>query len=236
VADPVKLTGFLVALRAFVEQTVPGMLVWETAESNGQAYVTVRYSEEGRNTFLRDFSNAGLCYAATPTTFIVSPNDALLRRALDRTAQRQKARSKGKEVPLSGEPWLGKSVGVQAKQGALAVIQATFQSNIEATMERRAWSNIPILNEWRQRYHETSPVAFHQRFWQTKLVCPGGGEYVWNEEFQTMESTVYGHPGQPRPPRTSVNILSDITSANFGLTFENDGLRAQAKMTRAADK
>jgi hypothetical protein len=60
-------------------------------------------------------------------------------------------------------------------------------------------SNLPILNEWKRRYPAQDPVKLHEQFWHTTLVCPGGGRYVWNQQWQTMESTVYGHPAQPKP-------------------------------------
>jgi hypothetical protein len=89
-----------------------------------------------------------------------------------------------------------------------------------------------ILNEWRRRYDRDNPVDFHQRFWQTKLVCPGGGEYVWNEEFKTMESTIFGSPASPRLEKKISTPLAKIKEAEFGLTFEENGLRARADMTR----
>jgi len=55
---------------------------------------------------------------------------------------------------------------------------------------------------------------------------------VWNEEFQTMESTLFGHPGQPRAAGLLPEALPELDSANFGLTFEDDGLRARAKIAR----
>ena len=65
-------------------------------------------------------------------------------------------------------------------------------------MQTRAWSNLPILNEWKRRYPDQDPVALHEEFWQTRLICPGGGQYVWNDDWQTMESTVYGCPAAPQ--------------------------------------
>jgi hypothetical protein len=75
-------------------------------------------------------------------------------------------------------------------------------------------------------------VKLHEQFWQTKLICPGGGRYVWNEEWQTMESTVYGHPGQPKPGPEKALPVANITSANLGLTFENDGLSGKVVLER----
>ena len=66
-------------------------------------------------------------------------------------------------------------------------------------------SNLPALNEWKRLFPDRDPVAVHREVWGVTLVCPGGGNYVWNEKYATMESTVYGHPGQPKsgPPATA---------------------------------
>ena len=66
-------------------------------------------------------------------------------------------------------------------------------------------------------------MALHEQFWQTRLICPGGGQYVWNEEWQTMESTVYGCPAAPQEGPLAAPVLQSIKSGNFGLTFEDKG-------------
>ena len=58
--------------------------------------------------------------------------------------------------------------------------------------------------------------------------------YVWNEPWQTMESSVYGKPGQPKPGPGKVLPVANITSANLGLTFKNNGLSAIVVLERAA--
>ncbi|MFC1716611.1 hypothetical protein ACFL6S_23285 [Candidatus Poribacteria bacterium] len=75
-------------------------------------------------------------------------------------------------------------------------------------------------------------MELHEKFWNTKLLCPGGGTYVWNEEWRTMESTVYGHPGEPRKGDLESLPLSAFVSGNFGLTFENQGLRTKVVLER----
>jgi hypothetical protein len=100
-------------------------------------------------------------------------------------------------------------------------------------MQACAWSNLPILNEWKRLYPDRDPVAVHQQIWKTQLACPGGGKYVWNKEFQTMESTVYGHPGQPRLGPLLPRPLEAVERMDFGLSFENHGLRARAEIRRA---
>ena len=72
-------------------------------------------------------------------------------------------------------------------------------------------------------------MKLHETLWGTTLLCPGGGQYVWNEAGQTMESSMYGHPGSPKDPPGVPQQLTAVTAAAFGLTCEHDGLRVQAE-------
>ena len=69
--------------------------------------------------------------------------------------------------------------------------------------------------------------SYHLKVWQTELQCPGGGKYRWSEKFETYESSVFGHPGKPRMPQNGIGLLSPFGQVDFGLTFENDGLRVE---------
>jgi hypothetical protein len=102
-------------------------------------------------------------------------------------------------------------------------------------MQASAWGNLAILNEWKRQYPDRAPVEVHRRIWQSELVCPGGGKYVWNERYATMESTVYGHPGEPKQGPAAPPVLSNFRTAEFGLTFEPQGLRAQAALKRESN-
>jgi len=99
----------------------------------------------------------------------------------------------------------------------------------------RAWSNLPILNEWKRLYPDRDPVELHECVWKIRPICPGGGRYVWNDKYQTMESTVYGHPGEPKKGPTAAIALDQFSSGDFGLTFENQGLRARVSLEKKAD-
>ena len=101
-------------------------------------------------------------------------------------------------------------------------------------MQVLSWSNLPVLNEWKRLFPDRDPVAVHAAVWGVTLVCPGGGKYVWNEKYATMESTVYGHPGQPKAGPPAPPVLSSFTSGDFGLTLENDGLRARVELHRSS--
>ena len=132
--------------------------------------------------------------------------------------------------------WLGANVGLQIDPRAIEYLNKLSARRFEDGMQLRAWGNLPILNQWKRRCPEEDPVEVHRRLWHTELVCPGGGRYVWNEQFQTMESTVYGHPGQPKAGPAAPPVLAGFGFVDFGLSFEDQGLRAAVRLERAAVK
>ena len=62
-------------------------------------------------------------------------------------------------------------------------------------------------------FPDQDPVKVHERLWHTTLVCPGGGKYVWNDQWKTMESTVYGHPGQPKEGPEMATAMQQFENA-----------------------
>ncbi len=230
VKNSFKLIAFLAGMRTFIEQSAPGMTVWETLNYQEQAYVKVSPSERSKSG--NDWDKAALYYVATGDSLVVSLSEDVLKRAIDRQADRREKSAAGEPVPRAGLPWLGENFCVTVDGGFLKLLASGFSAEYHRRMQLMSWSNLAILNEWRARYAELDPIKTHQRFWQRKLVCPGGGEYQWNEAWQTMESTVYGHPGEPRQGTSLPATLQSIVSGNLGQTFEENGLRARAELHR----
>jgi len=99
-------------------------------------------------------------------------------------------------------------------------------------MQTQAWNNLPILNEWHTLYPDQDPVDVHEQIWNERLICPGGGKYIWNDEWKTMESTIYGHPGVPKLGPGVPPELFKFRFGNLGVTFEEQGLRARLMLDR----
>jgi len=237
VKSGLKLTLFLSGVRAFIESTAPGMLLWETKEHQGQPYVKVSPSAEARRN-ADELEKVAVYYAASGEAFVLTLSEPLLKRSLGRRLAR---RGESKSEATAGEAganakelasWTGKNMGLQVKQQFLQLLERGLDESYRNGMQRLSWSNLSILNEWKQRYPEADPVQLHKRFWQRTLVCPGGGKYVWNDQWQTMESTVFGHPGDPKSGAGFPNQLKQIKFGNFGLTFEESGLRARLELKR----
>lgn len=229
VKDPLGLTVFLTSLHAFADQSAPGMAVWENHDYNGQPYVKVAPRPNPNQANPED--NLTIYYAATPAALMVTLDETVLKHALDREAARAAAKKDGKPLPTAGSPWLGANLCLKIDRRFLDALSEIIDVGNASQLQSVSWNNLPILNEWKRRFPNEDPVKLQERFWQTKLVCPGGGTYVWNEKWQTMESTVFGCPAAPKDgPKLS--LMPDMKDANLGLEFVNQGLSAKAIVNR----
>jgi hypothetical protein len=240
VASGLKLTAFLAAARAFIDQTAPDMTRWETLTYNDEPYVKVTPSARARRQ-QEEVENLAICYSVSGDALIVTLSEALLKRAIDRRLAREAAAAVYLAANASGQPvaaqtaWIGESLCLKIDPRAVQVISSVFSSDYRLAMQRRSWANLPILNEWKRRYPDKDPVRLHERVWKIRLVDPAGGRYTWNEKWQTMQSTAYGHPGKPKPGPTTPPEFGGIVSGEFGVTFQEQGLRARVRLKRQAD-
>lgn len=231
VRNGLKLTAFLAGVRTLIEQSAPGMTTWETMTHNDQPYVKVSASVQAMSD--EEMSEKlALYYSASGDALILTQNEQLLKRAMDRQAARRIAKKNGEEPPKIGPEWIGDNLCFQIKRRFQDALLPLYAESYRHLMQARAWDNLPILNEWKRRYPDQDPLKVHEKFWHRRLVCPGGGEYTWNAEWQTMESTDYGHPGEPKPGPDLTAALRDIELGNFGVTFEDNGLRARIELLR----
>lgn len=221
VDNPAKLTLFLVSLRAFIQQTAPDMTAWETLTYNERSYVkvTARYRPDADNP-------PAVYYAILPDSLVLSFHEGLIQRAIDRGTARANNKKAGDYV------WLGKNLSARASEKAWPVIEMLAHDNYSRYLQMQTWDNLPILTEWHRRKGSLSELEFHEKYWHTDLTGPGGGGYVWNPEFETMESAAFGHPGQPQTPDKIATPFSRMKGVQAGITFEEDGLRARTVIER----
>lgn len=227
-----KLAGFLTGLRAFIEQTAPNLTAWESLKHGEQAYVKIGATPQASQDGVPE--NAALYYSVVGSALVITPNEEVLKRAIDR----QLARTTSDSPPAAeaAQPWLGENIALQADRDAAQAQFALNGAQYVRQLQTLSWRNLPILNEWKRRFPDHDPVKLHERFWQARLVCAGGGEYVWNEQYQTMESTVFGSPATPKQANVAPAPLEQLRRANFGLTFEEQGLRARVELEREAKR
>ena len=231
--DHAKLLEFLPAARDVFAFALGRERKFETRNHNGVAYTSAVVNEEERPRF---FYNA-VHYVALPDALTISWSEDVIRRAIDRHAARAKqpqpAQDARDQSPRS-PAWLGSHVAVHVEPEFLKLLAGYGIGDYAGGAQRVSWANLPILNELKRRYPDGDPLDVHEKLFATRPVCPAGGRYVWNEPYQTMESTVVGHPAQPKPtPSRTSPTLDLFRSAAFGLDFEHSGLRARASLMRA---
>ncbi len=233
VSSSIRLTAFLVALRGFVEQSAPGMTVWETRHHLEKPYVRVGPSAESRRSIPDEISDdPGLFYHASGERLVFSLSEAVIHRAIERAgaAASGEVDPDGENAHADAVDFPGDNVVVKIHREAAVGLLAMANDGFQNQLQRQSWSALPILNEWKRMYPDRDPSEVDRAVWKRELVCPGGGVYQWNDEWKTMESTVYGHPGQPRTGPPVASLLGEWQSGNFGLTFEHNGLRARAEL------
>jgi len=229
VKDPVKCAVFLSILRAFVQRSAPGMVEWENRKHGEQEYVRIGPTAQLRAQ-TTEMEKAALYYATMPDALIITLSEAVLKRALDRRAPHPE----GADGPAAPPRWLGDHVGLFADRGLIEVMDhlAGPDDSFASHLRHASWSNLPILNVWKRLFPEADPVAVHEKVFGVRLVCPGGGTYVWNAAWRTMESTAYGHPGEPKDGPEDVLPFAGWRCGRFGLTFEKEGLRAACELQK----
>ena len=218
-----RLGLFLTALKGFAESAAPGLLRWETLNHKEQPYVSIASPMLANDDeFPEDLR---LYYLATGKQLLFTLNEEMITRAIDR----ELARTAGQEFPEDKADRLGSNMSVKITEKMTRLYLPLIEDASARDMQRLSWENLPILNEWKKRYPAKDPIEVHREFWQRTLICPGGGQYVWNAETRQIESTVYGSPANPKmPAKTPIpKILKDLKACEFGVSFEDDGLRAR---------
>ncbi len=244
VEDPLQLALFLTGLRAYVEQSAPDLLSWENRQHAGRSYVRIAPTDLALEDFWIEpdreaWNPPALHYVATGHGLVLSLSESLIQRVIERQVERSGQRATeraadGAVGPPEPPPfeWLGRNVALRVDRGVLTLVEDGLVGHGIQPLQALAWSNLPILDEWKRRWPDRDPLAIHEQLWGRRLLCPGGGDYRWNADDRRMESTLYGHPGRPRSGPVLPEAAQDIGSAAFGLDFEEDGLRARVRLTR----
>lgn len=217
VADPLKLAAFLTAVRTMAGQSAPGLIEWGTGTYRDVTYVVISPTAQGRG--MLGQMDAKLYYLAAPEGLTVTLCEDVLKRTIDRLAAARTPGADGK--PAAAPAWPGTHAAIGLDPAALRTLaSAAGEDGLRGWMQRLAWSNIAILNEWKRLFPDQDPVAVHERLWGVRPVCPGGGTYVWDERWLSMASTVFGCPSEPKDGPALPGGLDRIARVSAGLGFE----------------
>jgi hypothetical protein len=157
-----------------------------------------------------------LFYATTPEALILSLNEETLLAAMERHEHRRS----GAE-PAQAATWPGPASGSRSTDpGPCASWRCSKRRMALASTLRRVLVPQPAHPHGMARaLADRDPVEVHESLFRERLECPGGGSYVWDETWQTMKSTVFGHPVRPKPARSGRRKWNDLARASFALTL-----------------
>ncbi|KAA3612452.1 MAG: hypothetical protein DWQ01_04725 [Planctomycetota bacterium] len=220
-----SLAAFLTGMRALIAGAAPGLVVWETRQHGELPYVAMIFPEA-----LENGEDAALYYATTPEYFFLSFREDLLLRFFARRYPQAELDAAAEAGSLPAPtPWLGKSANFRLQAGGIRAFQALAEPQVRLTPHRRAFRTLPILNEYRRLFPEMDPYEVHARLWGTRLERPETGPLQWSEQWGSFEFEAVGHPFEPKELPWNEAVLPWQT-VDLGLSFEQGGLRAQAKL------
>lgn len=226
VKDPLKLAGFMTALRALADQSAPNITRWESRTWQEIGYVRVSANEDVGLT--EPGVDAALYYVTLPDALVLSLREDLIQQSIERHLERKA----GRAPAGSDRAWLGRSAGLRFDREAIDSLATSLFDDPQERAAQAAWSALPILDEWKRLYPDQDPVALHERVWGVRLVAPGGASFSWSEELSAMVSDDYGRPGARERGQAVAHALPGVHSAELGLTFEDDGLRAVVEIRK----
>ena len=227
-----KLTAFLVAVRAFIEQTAPQMVAWESLTYKDQPYVKVSPTAKAIAD-TKELKDVTLYYAITDDALIITLNQAVLDRALDRAAARGSQHTAATTMPAG---WLGQSAAARFDGKMLDLIRHGTHDENEAAAQGLAWKNLPILNEYRRIYPAQNPVEVYEK----SVGCPATGSCRGRLCVERKVAD-YGVEYLWQPGATQRRAGGELfASGNFvrrilELLFEDHGLRAAAEINRRGE-
>ncbi|NWK57226.1 hypothetical protein HW115_16505 [Verrucomicrobiaceae bacterium N1E253] len=215
-----KLALFLTAIKGMIGSSAPDLVRYETRKHGGKSYVAVLTDEEELNGV-----QISLYYAALPSAFLLSLDENILHRAIDREAE-----TIAEGPALDALPQAKHCLFESNPRFLTGLSKIIDDTDLEETRRMESWRAIPILNEWHRRFPGQQPALIHQQRFASDLYCPGGKGYQWNAEAMTMESVAYGHPGAPRNDAPPLSWLTRFNSLQSSLGFEDGGVRIRAKL------
>ncbi|YCM43270.1 hypothetical protein V2O64_18360 [Verrucomicrobiaceae bacterium 227] len=218
VESRIKLALFMTGVKGAIETSAPDLVSWETRMHAGRRYVAIVDGSD------EDELGFSIYYAALPSALLVSLNEDMLKRALEG------------EGDLENEVKVDEQIFAETSPGFLSqVSEMADGQSLEMRRRSLSWSALPILNEWRKKQSAQDPVAFHEERFTTRITCPGGLGYRWNEKDLTMESVAYGHPGNYRDEAQPLKILEGFKTMETKASFEEGGLRLKLTLDQKSD-
>lgn len=222
--DNLRMAAFVIGLRVWVDRLIPNLLTWEDVNEDGLQFVVGKFKEG----LLGSLELPQIYYTTLPTGFALSTNERVFHRMLKNRSDKQAKESD--EATLKMDPTAQYEVRMTGRGFAWDVWRG-WNSGMRQN-SRVAWSNIPVLNYLRMRYPDQDPAATYLRLFGEQITEPADGDYQWNDQMETYESSHYGHHLAPKAGPALVFDLQPDDVARAAISFQDGGLRARMQLDR----
>jgi hypothetical protein len=232
-SSPFGMAIFLTAFRSYIEQTAPDLTIWESHRYKDAGYVEI--SAAPNSDIEDELGDVSIYYVTSGKLLLISLSESVIHGVIDRKL----ARASGEEVegddtgetlataeeleevdPLeAARPWLGSSMGLQLDGDIFQIAVPTYQEGVKWMYTRSG----PILREYETLFPEENPAELHERVWGERLALPP--EIL---EMDDPSPTVLAEYDETQIPV----LFKSWKQADFGITFENGGIRARVVIER----
>ena len=218
VDNKIGANTFLVTLRGMMESISPFAIASEPKFYDNKKYIKLILQTGGSTD-----EKFNIYYAVADDVLIFSLSEDVVKSLLDGKLCNKERKQSFYE---------GANMAVKVDSGMINFIESN--GDLKKQIYNECWRNLPILNYYRNELGVQDPVAVHTKYWGETLECPAGGEYIWDDDYQTYTSTALGHPGDIKTPDRLFGF-EGIEAFNSSLKFENDGIRVKAELKHNRD-
>jgi len=233
-SSPFGMAIFLTAFRSYIEQTAPDLTIWESHRYKDLGYVEI--SAANGSDIEDELGNVSIYYVTSGKLLLLSLSESVIQRTIDRKLARKAAEEgegddTGETVAAASEeteeadpleaarPWLGSSMALQLDGDVFELAVPTYQEGVKWMYTRSG----PILREYEMLFPDENPSVLHERVWGERLALP--------PEILAMDDP--GPTVLAEYDETQIPVLfNSWETADFGITFENGGIRARVVIER----
>ncbi len=214
--NSLKLAAFMMGLRTTATQSSPDTTLWETLQYRDVSFVKVSPAE--KNSGVPD--NFAIYYTTSGGKLFITLNEKTLQRMIDKRL----GAAETEEKPTTVKPWLGKNIALRVNSKAIPFLDWSYDREMfsEKKLAQSAELNVPIMDVYRSLFPDKDPIAVHEKLWGERISCPAEGTYRWNEKYRTYDPVL-----GPIPKHSP---MINVDHADFGVTFEEDGIRARVEI------
>jgi hypothetical protein len=212
------------------------MLTYTILNHHDQPYVKVTPAKP-EQVGLAEFKDLALYYIPAPDFLLITLNEPLLKRAIDRhaaAANTQPASQPGTMPAIT--PWLGHTLAAHVDANfirlATRALTAVKGEDAARAFQQKAWAPLPILNDLKRLRPTEDALALYTNTFHQTPIDPLGGTYSWDEKLQTYTSSTLGNPAAEKTSTQLPAAIESLRALDFGLTLEDNNLRARAVLER----